>query len=206
MKRQELEAIKRVLADEFGLTGIDDPDQLRLLLQAKLSEMNALDRAAFQMRLGGELRKLKSGEPLVTGGYIFLGTLTLVVIAWFIWRPLAAVSALMDAASYSRYLAIRHSPLWFPQTALRIGGIYGVVLAILVKTAAIFTVHSVLGEIVLGVLGFLAAGYIGHGVPTKAYLRMPEDEMRLDAQVAAIVGYSVAVVLLFVGHLLLTSK
>src|SRR5437870_8093883 len=45
-------AVRDVLEEDFGITGVEEPEQLRVLLESKLAEMNTLDRAAFQMRLG----------------------------------------------------------------------------------------------------------------------------------------------------------
>jgi len=47
--------VKQTLAEEFGIGGIHDPAELRRIGDARVLGMNALDRAAFYTRLGGNL-------------------------------------------------------------------------------------------------------------------------------------------------------
>lgn len=198
MNRREHDAVERVLAEEFGLTHIDDSDELRSLLRAKMAEMNALDRAALDMRVGRILSEAESGGSLKSR-YKLLSFATLALIAWFVWRPLPVVLAIF-AASNIRSFAIRRALFWTPRTAVAIGGVYGILLAVLVCFGIALTNHTITAGVVLGVSGFFAAGYIGFGVPTGRSVQTPGDEKRLLAQMAALGCYLVLVIALLLWH------
>jgi hypothetical protein len=57
--------------------------------------------------------------------------------------------------------------------------------------------HTLGGRLLLAALGFLAAGYIGYGVPTEWYAQTTGNERRILAQGAAVACYLVAVGALF---------
>jgi hypothetical protein len=90
--------MKRAVAEEFGVTHIEDPDELRVFVQSKVSGMNGVDRAAFEMRIGRILREDDSGGPPSTR-YAVLAYMTLALVAWFVWRPLAVVVAIFACAN-----------------------------------------------------------------------------------------------------------
>ncbi len=202
--------MKQTLAEEFGIVGIDDPKELRRLGEAKLSELNALDRAAFYMHLGRNLdvvaargRDTAAGtEPSHAGTYTLVGYAFLTVVAWFVWRPLAPVVAIFGCGNI-RYFAIRNAPFWKTSAAVIVGGSYGVVVAILVKLSVTLTAGTAVAQVVFGGLGFLAAGYIGHGARAQPYFLMPGDHNRIVAQTTAVAGYCVVVAVLFFGPVIL---
>ncbi len=198
MNQSEEDAIKRALAEEFGLTGIDDPEELRLLVRTKMAEMNSLDRAAFEINLGRILNEAKSGGPPKTR-FIILAYVIFALIAWFIWRPLTVVVAIFVSSNIRRF-AIRYALFWTPGVAIAIGGTYGILIAVLVRIGTALTNHTTTVGIALGILGFFAAGYIGHVVPTERYLQALGDEKRLLARMGACGCYLVVLIALLLCH------
>lgn len=209
MNDDELAAMKQTLAEEFGIVGIDDPRELRRIGEARMSGMNALDRAAFYARLGRNLevaaarkRDAQAGiERRSAGRSTFLGYAFLAVAAWFVWRPFAVVVA-MFACSNIRYFAIRNAPFWKPSAALIVGAVYGAALAGLVKLGVMLTAGTAVAHVVFGVLGFLAAAYIGYGAGAQGNFPMPGDSNRAIAQLSALASYCVTVGSLFLGPML----
>jgi hypothetical protein len=199
VNQREHDAVKRALAEEFGLTNVDDPDELRLLVRTKMAEMNALDRAALEMRVGRVLSERENGG-LPKTHYILLSYAILALLGWFIWRPAAVVIAILASANI-RGVAIRHALFWTPSTAIGIGAVYGILLGVLVRFGTALTTHTTTAGVVLGVLGLLAAGYIGDGVPTRHDIQTPGDERRALAQKGALGSYLVAALALFFWHL-----
>lgn len=198
MNQREHDGVKRALAEEFGWTNVDDPDELRLLVRTKMGEMNALDRAAFEMRVGRVLSEGESSRPPRTH-YILLSYAILAVLGWLIWRLAAVVIAILASANI-RGFAIRHALFWTPGAAIAIGAVYGILLGVLVRFGTALTTHTTTAGVVLGVLGLLAAGYIGDSVPTGLNVRSPGDERRALAQMGAVGSYLVAAVALFFWH------
>ena len=79
-----------------------------------------------------------------------------------------------------------------------IGGIYGIIIAALVRIGVGLTDHTTIAGIMFGLLGCCAAGYIGYGVRTQPYLQSPGEVKRRLAQMGAICCYLLTVaVLLF---------
>lgn len=186
------EAAKRVLADEFGIDGVDDPEVVRLLLVSKFEAMNALERAALQMKLG---RALQEGASGVKPSLATLAAVdaVFVVLAWFLWRPLTGVLVIFSLANV-RQFTIRHALLWAPSGAIIIGTLYGCALGGVVAASVALTVHGVAGTGFLIILGFFGAGYIGYGVEKDPLFRMPGDEKRVAAAGAAVVAYLLCVI------------
>lgn len=182
------EAVKRAMSIEFGIEGIDDPDELRRVLDAKLKTMDAAQRTAFEMRLGQIAKEDAAGGP--PGGKARVAVLVLMtVIGWFVWRPLAFISVIFALSSVRRF-AIRHALFWSPAAALTVGTTYGVIMGVVVRLASTIAVDSMLGSILFAALGLLAAAYIGYGVAANPLLRMPGEEKRIIAQAGAVVSYS----------------
>lgn len=200
MTKRQHDVMKRAVAEEFGVTHLEDPSELRLFVQSKLSEMNAIERFAFKARVGRILSEAEDGGPPSTR-YLLLGFGTVALIAWFIWRPLSAVLAIFACANIRGY-AIRRALFWTPMTAIMIGGAYGALLAVLVRIGTSLSAHTTVGGIALGALGFAAAGYIGYRVPTEQYAQTTGDEKRIVAQKAALACYLVVVGTLFFARLL----
>jgi hypothetical protein len=195
MNQIEQDAVKRALAEEFGLSQVDDSDESRLLVRSKLAEMNPLDRAAFEMRVGRLISEAESsGAPKSRS--IFLSYAILAVIGWFIWRPSAVVLAI-TASGKIRSFAIRHALFWSSGAAVAIGSGYGILLAVLVRFGIALSTHTTTAGVAFSVFGFLAAGYIGHRVPAGAYAEASGDEKRVLAQMAALGCYLVAVIVLY---------
>jgi hypothetical protein len=198
------EAAKQVLAEEFGIEGIDDPAEVRCLVALKMAGMNVLDRAALMMRLGSAVQSAEAGgEPSWT---VRLAVSTVfIVLAWFLWRPLTGVFAIFDLANM-RHFAIRHSPFWSPAGALVVGGVYGLLIGFTVMLSVVFTVRGWFGTVALGLLGFMGAGYIGHGVHPDPLFRMPGEEKRVAAQVAAVLVYALSLIVFWGGRALLSRS
>jgi hypothetical protein len=186
------ETVKRAAALELGIEGIDDPEELRAAVEAKLASMDALARAAFEIRLGQIATEDAAGGPPTAKARIAVYVLV-VVIAWLVWRPLAFAIAIFGLAN-ARQVAIRQSLFWAPKGAVLFGTAYGLALGILVRFASVTAVHTTLGGVLFTVLGLFAAAYLGYGVETSPLLRRNEDEKRILAQVAAVVSYAFVLV------------
>jgi hypothetical protein len=191
------DAIKRVLTEDYGLT-VGDTGDLQLLVRTKMAGMNTLDRAAFTMRVGQFVGEAEAGG-LPKRRYYLLSYAIFATIASFIWHPSAVIIALF-ACSNVRGFAVRHALFWTNHTAIAIGGFYGILLAVIVRFGTALTTHATAIAILLGAVGFLAAGYIGYGVTPHEYVRGHEDDMRLLAQISAPGCYLVAVTALLFWH------
>ncbi len=190
------QAAKQVLADQFGIEGVDDPEEVRRLLISKLEAMNVLDRAALQMKLGQALG-LGATDVKPSGATLAIVYAAFLVLAWLFWRPLTGVLAVF-ALGNVRQFAIRHSLFWSPSAAVIFGTLYGCALGVVIATSLALTVHGLAWSAFLIVLGFLAAGYIRYGVEPNPLFRMPGDEKRVAAAGAAVAAY-LSCVVLYVG-------
>ncbi len=56
MNEHEFEALKYAL----GLSEIDDPQRVRAEIEKRLRDMNAMDRAAVEMKIGTRLQELEA--------------------------------------------------------------------------------------------------------------------------------------------------
>lgn len=59
MKEHELEIMKQ----EFGLSHLNDPDELRAAISERFAEMNSIQRAEVQMRIGRKVREAEEMSP-----------------------------------------------------------------------------------------------------------------------------------------------
>ena len=193
-------AIKRALEEYFGCVGIDDPEDLRLMLNSKMAEMNAIDRIAFDMRLGRIARELE-GEGSPKTLYVVIAYAIFALAAWFIWHPLAVALAIIMAGNI-RVFAIRYALFWTPLAAIFIGGMYGLFIAILVRAGIALTTHKVIAATALGILGFVAAGYIGYSIPATRNFLASGDERRVLAQKTAVACYLLAMGCFLAWHYL----
>jgi len=78
----------KILKTSFGLSHITDPDELRIAIEKKLSEMNAIDRVAIKMEIGRRISELKSstpGAPFSPSSWslLFTGLFFIVLSAFF---------------------------------------------------------------------------------------------------------------------------
>jgi hypothetical protein len=185
-------SVKRAAALELGIEGIDDPEELRAAVKAKLASMDAFARAAFEVRLGQIANEdAASGAPSAKARVAVY--LLFIVIAWFVWRPLAFVIAIFGLAN-ARQVAIRQSLFWAPTGAVLFGTAYGLVLGILVRLASVMVVHTTLGSVLFAVLGFFGALYLGYGVQVSPLRRDNADEKRIIAQLAAVISYALVLI------------
>jgi hypothetical protein len=52
-----------ILRDELGLVAIDDPDELRSAVAAKLAQLNPLERIAVKARIGRRIKEAEEMQP-----------------------------------------------------------------------------------------------------------------------------------------------
>ncbi|MHB1863910.1 MAG: hypothetical protein ACYCVL_13215 [Gemmatimonadaceae bacterium] len=185
------EAMKLAVRREFGIDGIDDPSQLREVVGARLDTMDAAERAAFEMQLDRAVRELAAGGPPKRSPYI-IAVLIFATLAWFVWRPLAAIAMVYAIAGGVRAFALRHALFWAPIAALLVGLGYGLLIAALVIAANAWVFTSTIGHILFGVFGLYAVAYVGY---TVGGVREPDffgDEKRTIAQSVAATTYLVS--------------
>ena len=166
MDERELLAVKHVLAEEFGITGIDDPADLQQLLQAKLAAMSRLDQIAFDMKLGGALKAIESSGDTAVRRYTLVGYLVVATAIWFLSRPLAIGVLLIGLSGQVRRSAIRNADLWTSGVAFLVGVAYGFTVGLLARLGSVLSGGGIPGSALFGLLGFLAAGYIGYRYPS----------------------------------------
>ena len=172
--------LRRVLEKEYGITGLSD-QELQDVVRDKVAAMDPLELAAFKMRLGDEATI--QSQPIHR--YRSLAYLAIAVVAWLLWRPLAPVVVIMGLSNARRF-AVQNALFWTPNAALVFGTAYGTILAVVVRIAQLVIVTSLAASVFFGVLGFMAAAYVGYGS------RLPSDlghERRSAASGAAVVAY-----------------
>lgn len=202
----DLEAVKQFLADEFGLKGIDDPEQVRSIFLQKLAAMSATDRIAASTQLGTKRRLL---EEIKLGGtapdlwHEIAAVLFLAVPLWFLWRPLSVIIVLFFASGKIRHFAVQNALFWAPNGALIFGALYGVAVAVVVRAGAAVSIQGLVGNLCFGIFGFFAAVYVGYGVPGNPRFRTPADEKRMVSQVGAFLGYIIVALALFLVPLII---
>jgi hypothetical protein len=198
------EAAKRVLAREFCIEGLNDPEEVRHLLNAKLAGLSAVDRTALTIQLGQALEELEA-DSRPSGTIRTIVHLLFAVIAWWVWRPAGVLVAIFGLANF-RYFAIRHSLFWSPLGAIVIGSLYGTAVALLIAIAAPRATASVLGVSILALVGLFGVGYIAYGVEPNLHLRIQGDDKRVAAGGAAVATYLVCLVAWFSLRALLERR
>lgn len=98
MNEAEIEAIKRA----FGLSHINDPEEIRAEIDKRFNNMNAFDRAAVQMEIGRRMTELEAQRP---GDKYSPATWSLAVTA-LVFCVLAAV-AVWAVFSTSLWLVVK---------------------------------------------------------------------------------------------------
>jgi hypothetical protein len=145
------------------------------------------------MQLGRISNEIKAGSPPKARS-MAMGSLILIAVAWFIWRPLAAFLAIFTIAGNVRRFAIGNEPYWHPSAAMIVGALYGIFLAFVVRVGTISTAYRIPVGLALGALGFLGAGYIGY---RQVRTIIDSEANRRFAQAASVLCYLAAVVTLF---------
>src|SRR5436305_6446053 len=92
-----------------------------------------------------------------------------------------------------------HSPFWSSLTAALFGCLYGAFLAVLTWIGAKLTTTSALVDTILAVVGFLGAGYISYTPAMRSFGTTSQEEKRNIAGGCAIMLYSAASLVLFLG-------
>src|SRR5439155_10826863 len=189
-------AVKEILAEDFSLVGIDDPSEALHVLESKLAGMSTLDRATTFTRLGEKLKETQ--EAPVPRRWKILSYLILAAIAWVIWRPLGAVFIIV-ATGNVRYFVMNRARLWTRTTALIFGMLYGCFLATLVKAVALFSVQGTVGNVVLVILGLIAAVYVAWVPPSTldARLATPAAGELKTVRVGVAWAYAIGTLVLF---------
>lgn len=112
-------------------------------------------------------------------------------LAWLSWPPLGAIFTIMSLG-YLRKIVIVNSLHWeAPRYPVIFGHIAGGIAAVVTQLSAHFSMESFWSHFGLTILGFMAVGYIGYGVPRNPILQDLADSYRLIAQGAAVISYLV---------------
>jgi hypothetical protein len=182
------ELMKRAMAMELGIVGIEDPAELKRTFEARWATMDAAQRVAFEMRLGQLANQVAAGGPPSRTSRVIAYVLG-IGGAWFVWKPLAVLLVLVASAGAVRRLAVRNAAFWVVKAAVAVGVVYGCFVAALIELAMAISSPATLGRIVWGVVGLMAAAYVGYGVQPNRVLQTREDEMRIATQGIAIGAY-----------------
>jgi hypothetical protein len=116
---------------------------------------------------------------------------------WFLWRPLGATAGLFTVGYLRRFFS-HYGEFWLQRTALLVGVLIGLGVAVLVRVLTANAGVGWFGAFWLGLLGFLSTGYIGYGTSHNAAF----DSMNVGRNRATIRALaSTAYVLTFVAQL-----
>jgi hypothetical protein len=184
------ELMKRAMASELGIEGIEDPAELKSVFEAKWATMNSADRAAFEMRLGQLTTEAAAGGAPSRWSRIIAPVL-LASVGWIVWKPFFFLLILFAVAGVARRFAIRNALFWIAKAAIIVGLTYGCFVAILMKVAMSITGAGMVGSVAWAAVGLMGAAYVGHGVEINRILQTREDEMRIATQGIAIGSYLV---------------
>lgn len=189
------EVVKRVLSREFGIEGVDDPNELRAILAEKEASLSPADLLVLTMQLGQELKELQAGGPPKI--WARLTALAIIgIIAWLIWRPLIVILLIFSVAGWVRSVAIQHSLFWGAPRILIVGLTYGLVIAGIVAIATNVLLTNTVAIIVFRTFGLMASSYVGYGAPSGPFASPGDDKRSQTASIAALV-YLVVTALLW---------
>ncbi len=93
--------------------------------------------------------------------YKLLATLLVVGVCGWLWHPLGAASAILFAGSF-RQPIVRKAAFWDTKTILGVGIVWGVSMAIAVRTVSSLATTSHFGLVALYLEGLVAVNYVGY--------------------------------------------
>jgi hypothetical protein len=190
---RERAVIERVIVEEFGLTAVDDPVAARTLLETKLRELDPFERAALERRIGVELQNAEQGRPHPL--FLVVPYALMCVVGWLIWRPLAAVAAILAAGLMYRPVTARLY-YWRLTTVTAVGITYGFGLAAFVRLFSLLAQTGAVGTWTIGVVGLLCAGHLGYTMAPQVPIDPDIDRKHKIVQCAALASYVGALVAL----------
>lgn len=138
--------------------------------------------------LGKAKAKIQAGGP--QGSSRLIAFFLLGGIAWFLWRPLAAIYIVFAIAGWFRRTAIRLALFWARPAVLIVGTTCGALIAAIIADVTHGLVNNTIGIIGFRVFGFMASGYIGYGA-SNGPLASPGDDKRSQTSSISVVVYLV---------------
>lgn len=169
MEERELNTPQSLLAEEFDISGIDDPEKMREIVK----QVNRND--VFSS---------------VSGHIIFAA------IGWFIWKPISAVLVIFCVAGQMRRISIQHSFFWGSKAPFILGTLYGAFLSVAVKVGIITSNRGLTITVFFYLFGFLAACYVSYGARTDRF-QTRSDELRIVTMACSVTTYLVVCIALF---------
>ena len=108
--------------------------------------------------------------------------LIVIALAWFLWRPLGVVLAIV-ALGNLRKAVIANSLAWeAPRYAAVFAYVVGGVIAAVVQVSSRFAVASLWARLAYAAFGLMPILYVGYGVPRDPSTRNLADSYRLVAE------------------------
>ena len=127
--------------------------------------------------------------PLTQQSAYLVAWVGVAALAWFLWHPLGAFLIVMSIR-HLRPVVQRNAMFWEkPKYAVIFGCVAGFGAALLVQAVARFSFYSPYSAVGISVLGLIAVGYIGYGVPTDKRFQDSFQQLQLATKGAAVSVY-----------------
>jgi len=128
---------------------------------------------------------------------LILSWMITIGLAWVIWRPLGAILTIMAIGNLRKIVIINSFAWESPRYPAIFGHVAGAVAAAVTQISAYFSVKSFWAFLSFTILGFIAVGYIGYGIPKNQIFQNLAHSYRLITQSAAIISYLIASTIMF---------